>query len=202
MQSGGTWCHFWGHLFVIIGDAPMSLTDIICKNLKPESKAKKFADDKGLYLEISPNGSKYWRMKYRYAGKEKRLAFGVYPEVSLKEARDKRDEARRLLRDGIDPSQAKKEKKLQHKIETENTFEIVAREWLGNRIESWTKRHAMYTLRRLEANIFPTLGFKPINKITAQELLATIKDVEKRDALDLSHRLLQILSSPHSVVQF
>lgn len=168
------------------------LTDIKCKSAQPSEKARKLSDEKGLYLEVMPNGGKYWRMKFRFAGKEKRLAFGVYPEVPLAEARDKRDEARKLIRDGIDPSQAKKEKKLQHMLDHENTFEMVAREWLENRMESWTKRHASYTLRRLETDIFPTLGFKPINKITAPELLAVLREVEKRDALDLSHRLLQI----------
>ncbi|MDF3047317.1 MAG: hypothetical protein K0R73_435 [Candidatus Midichloriaceae bacterium] len=170
----------------------MALTDIACKGAKPKEKSYKLADEKGLYLEVMPNNRKYWRMKYRFAGKENRLAFGVYPEVTLSEARDKRDEARKMLRDGINPSQAKKDKKHQHKLETKNTFEMIAREWLDNRKEGWTARHASYTLKRLEADIFPALGSKPINKITAHELLLTIKEVEKRDALDLTHRLLQI----------
>lgn len=170
----------------------MPITDIAARAAKPREKPYKIADEKGLYLFIKPNGSKYLRYKYYFAGKEKVLALGTYPEVSLKEAREKRDEARKMLREGIDPSQAKKEKKLQHKVETENTFEIVAREWLENMKHSWTARHANYTLRRLEADILPVLGFKPINKIAAPELLNTLREVEKRDALDLSHRLLQI----------
>lgn len=170
----------------------MSITDIIARTAKPREKPYKIADEKSLYLYIKPNGSKYWRYKYYFVGKEKVLALGVYPEISLKEAREKHSEARKMIRDGIDPSQAKKDKKHQHKLETENTFEMIAREWLDNRKEGWTARHAGYTLRRLEADIFPVLGSKPINKITAHELLLTIKEVEKRDALDLSHRLLQI----------
>ena len=170
----------------------MPITDIIARNAKPKEKPYKITDEKGLYLYVKPNGGRYWRYKYYFAGKEKVLALGVYPEISLKDAREKRDEARKVQRDGTDPSQAKKEKKLQHMLDHENTLEMVAREWLENRMESWTKRHASYTLRRLEADIFPALGFKPINKITAPELLAVLREVEKRDALDLSHRLLQI----------
>jgi len=170
----------------------MSITDILARTAKPKEKPYKIADEKSLYLYIKPNGGKYWRYKYYFGGKEKVLALGVYPEISLKEAREKHSEARKMIRDGIDPSQAKKDKKHQLGVETENTFEIIAREWLDNRKEGWTARHARYTLKRLEADIFPTLGSKPINKITAHELLFTIKEVEKRDALDLTHRLLQI----------
>ncbi|MBL0320179.1 MAG: tyrosine-type recombinase/integrase [Alphaproteobacteria bacterium] len=169
----------------------MPLTDILCKTSKPEPKAKKLSDDKGLYLEITPSGGKYWRMKYRFGGKEKRLAFGVYPEVSLKEARDKRDEARKKLRDGIDPSEAKKEAKRQVLLKTENGFETVAREWHENQIPSWTPRHANYVIRRLELDIFPSLGHRPIEEITAPELLAVLRKVEAREAIDLAKRLLQ-----------
>ncbi len=169
----------------------MALTDITCKGTKPKEKPYKLADERGLYLEVMPNNKKYWRLKFRFNGKENRLAFGVYPEVSLAEARDKRDEARKMLRNGINPSQAKKDKKLQNKLENENSFEMIAREWLENMKHSWTERHANYTLKRLEADILPVLGFKPMNKIVAPELLQTLREVEKRDALDLSHRLLQ-----------
>ena len=170
----------------------MSITDIVARTAKPKDKPYKIADEKSLYLYVKANGGKYWRYKYYFGKKERVLALGVYPEVSLKEAREKHAEARKMLRDGIDPSQAKKDKKHLHEVETGNTFEIIAREWLDNRKEGWTARHAGYTLRRLEADIFPALGYKPINKITAHELLLIIKEVEKRDALDLSHRLLQI----------
>lgn len=169
----------------------MPLTDIICKNAKPEAKSRKISDEKGLYLEIAPSGSKYFRMKYRFDGKEKRLAFGVYPEVSLKEARDKRDEARKLLREGIDPAEKKKLEKLTRHINAENSFENIAREWHENQKRGWKERHANYVLRRLEADIFPALGFRPISEITAPELLAVLKQVEKRGALDIAKRLLQ-----------
>ena len=101
----------------------MALSDIQCKAAKPNDKPKKIPDSNGLYLEVMPNGSKYWRLKYRFAGKEKRLAIGVYPEVSLSEARDKRDQARKMLVNNIDPSAAKKEAKLQQEANSENNFE-------------------------------------------------------------------------------
>ncbi len=123
-----------------------------------------------------PSGSKYWRLKYRFIGKEKRLALGVYPEVTLKDARDKRDEARKLLSLDIDPSQAKKEQKLELLVQHENNFEAIAREWHESRKLNWTERHAMYVLRRLEADIFPLLGESSVSDITAAELLT----VEKR----------------------
>jgi integrase len=169
----------------------MPLTDILCKTTKPADKPKKLSDEKGLYLEVMPGGSKYWRMKYRFANKEKRLAFGVYPEVSLKEARDKRDAARQLLRDGIDPSKAKKEIKRQIMLEAENSFESLAREWHHNQKPSWTDKYAIKVLRRLEADIFPTLGSRQINEITAQELLFAVRAIEKRGATYISHVALQ-----------
>lgn len=169
----------------------MPLTDILCKNAKPSEKSRKISDEKGLYLEVMPKGSKYWRMKYRFAGKEKRMAFGVYPEVSLKEARNKRDEARQLIRDGIDPSAKKKEVRREQEAKTENSFESVAREWHTNQLPAWSERHAMYVLRRLELDIFPPLGHMPINDIKPIDLLNAIKEIEKRGAIDIAKRALQ-----------
>ena len=117
----------------------MKLTDKQCKNHKPAEKAKKLSDGKGLYLEVMPSGSKYWRLKYRIAGKEKRLALGVYPEVGLKDARIATDEARKLIADGIDPSVEKQAKKADDKIKTENTFKVVALEWYGNNADIWSE---------------------------------------------------------------
>lgn len=168
------------------------LTNIRCKNAKSNEKTYKLSDERGLYLEVMPNGRKYWRMKYRFAGKEKRAAFGVYPEVSLAEAREKRDIARKMIRDGVDPTQSKRDKRKQDKINNENTFELIAREWLESRRAGWTDKHYKEVLKRLEANIFPALGSKALNKITAPELLGVLREIENRDALDLSHRLLQV----------
>ena len=170
----------------------MPLNDIKCKNIKPTNKTFKVSDEKGLYLEVSPNGSRYWRFKYRFDGKEKRLAFGVYPEVSLKEAREKRDEARKLIQEGIDPSQEKKMTKLNRLINAENSFENVAREWHEKQKQRYTQKHSKAVLKRLEADIFPPLGSRPINQISAAELLITIQKIEKRGAIDLAHRMLQI----------
>lgn len=108
------------------------LTDMTAKNAKAQTKLYRLFDGQGLYLEINPNGGKYWRLKYRFASKEKRLALGVYPEVSLGKAREKQDQARKLLANGIDPSQAKKEARLEQTANVENSFEIVAREWHSN----------------------------------------------------------------------
>jgi len=169
----------------------MPLNDIACKGFKPENKSYKKSDEKGLYLEVMPNGSKYWRFKYRYNKKEKRLSIGVYPEVSLKEARNKRDEARKLLAENIDPSQQKKLEKITKHINSENSFESIAREWHEQKKPSWTERHAHYVLTRLEADIFPKIGYRPINEIKAPELLVALKEIEKRGAIDIAHRAMQ-----------
>lgn len=169
----------------------MPLTDIIARNAKPKEKLYKLADADGMFLSVRPNGGKYWQLKYRFGGKEKTLSFGVYPEVSLKEARDKREIARKLIRDGIDPSENKKEIKREILIKTENSLEAIAREWHANQKPGWTTRHADYTIKRLEADIFPSLGYRPINEITAPELLAAVRTVESRGATDIAHRVLQ-----------
>ncbi len=169
----------------------MPLTDTSCKNAKPSEKPRKISDSAGLYLEVMPNARKYWRLKYRYLGKEKRLALGVYPEVSLKDARDKRDAARKTLSNGIDPSHVKKEEKHQILLRNEQSFEFIAREWYERRKEGWTTRHATYVLRRLENDTFPAIGQRPIAEITAQELLRVVRVVESRGALEIAHRILQ-----------
>lgn len=169
----------------------MPLNDIKCKALAPKEKSYKASDEKGLYLEVMPNGSKYWRLKYRFAGSEKRLAFGVYPEISLKEARNKRDEARKQIQDGIDPSQEKKLAKLTQAINAANSFEAVAREWHSNQRTIWTERYCNTVLRNLEKDIFPVVGFRPINQIMPPELLAALRKIEDRDALDIAKKMRQ-----------
>ena len=162
------------------------------KNAKPGDKPIKLSDGLGMYLEIAPTGAKYWRMKYRYAGKEKRLALGVYPEVPLKEARRKRDDARKRLADGQDPGETRKAEKRARLLAAENSFEAVAREWYGKQVHTWVKTHAKDVLRRLEGNIFPALGHRPISEIEAPELLATVRKIENRGAYDLAHRVLAV----------
>ena len=170
----------------------MPLTNTDCKNAKPKEKPYKLADFQGLYLEIMPHGSKLWRLKYRFMGKEKRLAFGPYPQVTLAEARDLRDQARKTLAAGTDPSFLKKEEKRQRALNAENTFEAMAREWHTHNLNRWTERHATYVLRRLESDIFPAIGHRPIRDISAPELLDALRRVEKRGAHEMTHRALQM----------
>ncbi len=169
----------------------MPLTDIAAKGAKPKDKLYKLSDEKGLFLSVRPNGGKYWQMKYRFDGKEKTLSFGVYPEVSLKEARDKRDEARRKIKGGLDPSEEKKLAKLTRMVDAENSFEHVAREWHEKQAERYTIKHHKAVLTRLENDVFPLLGSRPIGQIKAPELLVTVQKIEKRGAIDLAHRALQ-----------
>jgi integrase len=166
------------------------LTDTACKNAKPREKAYRLADEKGLYLEVMPNGSKYFRMKYRYDGKEKRLAFGVYPETGLKDARDKREEARKQLAQGFDPGETRKAMKAAKTAETD-TFEVVAREWFAKYQPTWAATHADKIMSRLEKDAFPWLGKRPIRDITAPEILTMLRRTESRGALDTAHRVHQ-----------
>lgn len=166
----------------------MPLTAMNCKNAAPSSKAFKLSDEKGLYLEIMPNGAKYWRMKYRFLSKEKRLAFGVYPEVTLAEARSKRDEARKLLAQGVDPSAHKQDLKQLAEINASNTFELLAREWHSKNLAKWTEKHGLDILTRLEKDIFPEIGHLPVSDITAPKLLNAIRKMEERKAHELARR--------------
>lgn len=169
----------------------MPLTDTACKNAKPEAKPRKLADGGGLYLEVAPSGSKYWRMKYRFAGKEKRLAFGVYPEVSLAKAREKREAARKILADGNDPGEVKKEAKRQIAVKAENNMEVIAREWYEHHLHEWKPHYARDVINRLETHIFPKLGSRPIADISSTELLSCLKVIEKSGALDMAQRMMQ-----------
>lgn len=169
----------------------MPLSDTAIRNAKPAEKPYKLPDEKGLYLLVQPNGSKYWRQKYRFNSKEKTLAHGVYPDVGLKAARDKRDDARRLLADGIDPSENKKNQKAVRQGQASNSFEVVAREWFTKFSRNWALSHSTKIIRRLEIDVFPWLGKRPIAEIKAAELLQTIKRIESRGVLETAHRALQ-----------
>ena len=155
------------------------------------SVAYRIADGNGMYLEVMPTGAKYWRMKFRIAGKEKRLAFGVYPEVSLAEARSRRDEARKLLAMGRDPSLARRANKLAGTTKAANSFEVIAREWLEKFSTHWVPSHADRIVRRLERDIFPWLGDRPIAEVTSPELLSVLRRIENRGALETAHRAHQ-----------
>ena len=169
----------------------MPLTDIAAKTAKPQSKVYRLTDEKGMYLEVTPTGARYWRLKYRFAGKEKRLALGVYPSVSLKEARNKRDEARKQLEIGKDPSAAKQLAKHAVRAAATNSFEAVAREWFEKRTTNWVESHSSKIMRRFERDIFPWLGTRPIAEVSAPELLTALRRIEDRGALETAHRALQ-----------
>lgn len=169
----------------------MRLTDVAIRKAKPRDKAYKLTDGKGLFLWVQPSGSKWWRYAYRYNGKPKMLALGTYPEYTLAEVREAHAKARKVLASGIDPCEAKKEHKRQILLNAENSFEKVAREWHQVKSATLDQRYAGFVLRRLEADIFPKLGTRPIRNITAPELLSVIRLVEARGALEVAHRLLK-----------
>lgn len=175
----------------------MALTDKECRTATcPADKPRaRFFDSEGLYLEVLPAGGKYWRLKYRFAKKEKRLGLGVYgdrpPKVSLKEARQKRDDARQLLSRGLDPSVARQEAKVAQRTAQENSFEAVARAWHAHWKTNRSDSHVEYVLRRLEADVFPEIGHRPISELTARDFKLVAKKIEKRGALDIAKRALQ-----------
>jgi integrase len=166
------------------------LSDIKLKSLKPKDKIYALTDEKGLSIEISPKGGRWWRFKYRFDGKQKRLSLGVYPDVSLKQARERRDDLRKQVADGIDPSHTRKAEK--QSTSDQNSFEFVAREWHNKFSADWSESHKSRTLIRLEQNAFPWLGATNINNITAPELLSVLRRIESRGALETAHRVNQI----------
>ena len=165
------------------------LTATGIKQAKPKDKPYKMGDSAGLFLLVNPNGSKWWRLKYRIAGKEKLISLGIYPEVSLVEARDKRDEAKKALRSGIDPSGAKKAQKAS--ASGADSFETIAREWFSKFSATWTPSHGDRILRRLERDIFPWIGNRPISEVKAPELLSVLRRIEARGAVETAHRASQ-----------
>lgn len=181
-------------------ELPMPLTDAAIRNAKPgvtpkgvtTEKPYKLGDAGGLYVEVRPDGGKYWRLKYRIGGKEKRLSLGVYPEVTLARARDRRDDARKLLADGVDPSEHRKAVKAAGIELAANSFEAVAREWFAKMKLTWDERHAERLLARLQRDLFPWIGGQPIAGITAQALLVVLQKIEARGARETAHRALGI----------
>lgn len=169
----------------------MALTDTQLKNAQPKEKVYRLSDAKGLYAEIHPNGSKYWRLKYRFAGKEKRLAIGVYPKVSLKAARKACDHAKDQLEQGIDPSQAKKAKKIEQARDQANNLEAIAREWHQQQAQTWSISYTGKVLRAIERDLFPYVGTLPLDQITPPQLLTVFRRVESRGAAESAHRLKQ-----------
>jgi integrase len=167
------------------------LTDTTIRTVKPADKPFKLFDERGLFLLVAPCGGKWWRFRYRFDGKHKSLSMGIYPDVSLAKARDRRDEARKLLADGIDPSRNRKAHKAARADRAANSFEVVAREWFAKFKPNWVKAHSDKVIRRLERDMFPWIGGKPIAEVGAPELLECLRRVENRGTIETAHRALQ-----------
>ncbi|MBI1887734.1 MAG: integrase arm-type DNA-binding domain-containing protein [Nitrosomonadales bacterium] len=168
------------------------LTEMAIKKAKPEAKPYKMADGGGLYLLVQSSGSKYWRLKYRYLGVEKLLSLGVYPDVSLSQARERRQDARKLLANDTDPGAVKQAQKSASVAQSENSFEVIAREWFARHSPNWKENHSSKILARLENDVFPWIGSRPIGEIVAPALLAAMRRIEARGALETAHRVLAI----------
>ncbi|HUY18681.1 MAG TPA: integrase arm-type DNA-binding domain-containing protein [Candidatus Binataceae bacterium] len=168
------------------------LTDSAIRQAKPSTKPCKLFDGAGLYLLIAPIGGKWWRLKYRFGGREKLLSLGTYPETSLKLAREKRDSARKLIAAGVDPSVERRAAKVALVQRESGSLEAVAREWFEKFSANWAPTHANTIIRRMERDVFPWLGRRPVGEITAAELLTALRRVESRGALETAHRVHQI----------
>ncbi|MGA7778586.1 MAG: integrase arm-type DNA-binding domain-containing protein [Paraburkholderia sp.] len=170
----------------------MPLTDAAIRTAKPRERAYKLTDGEGMYLEVMPNGSRYWRLKYRFHGKEKRAAIGVYPAVSLLAAREARHKLKEMLRAGDDPADVKRQTRLKTSLKRSNSFETVAREWHNTKIETWKPRYADGVMKLLETGLFSSIGARPVAEITAPELLEVLRKIESRGALEMSRKTMQI----------
>ena len=181
-------------MFPQISGASPLLTDATCRaaTCPADKRRARFADAGGLYLEVALSGSKRWFLKYRKDGKETRLALGRYPEVSLADARHKRAVAKALKSKGIDPVNAKQIEKLKASRQTEDSFEVIAREWHSKQATNWSEMHGKTVIRRLERDLFPWIGKRPMAQIHALELLAAIQKIEDRQAVETAHRVLDI----------
>jgi integrase len=173
----------------------MSLSALAVKNAKRQDLPYKLADERGLYLLVTPTGGRLWRLKYRIEGREKSLSIGAYPEISLTDARDAREEARRQLAKGLDPSAEKRASKRRARTSAADTFEAIAREWWALQLKRWSKPYADRVLARMEAELFPSLGRRPIGVITAAEILECLRKIEKRGASEIARRSHQHVSA-------
>lgn len=169
----------------------MLLTNLQVKSAKPKEKQYTLADGKGLCLLVLPTGGKYWHFRSKVGGKEVRMSFGTYPEVSLADARERRDEARRQIASGISPADARKAQKAARTESDLNSFEVVAREWFQKFSPMWSASNAEKVKARLEKDLFPWIGQRPIAELKAPELLATLRRIEDRGAVDTAHRVKQ-----------
>ncbi|KGS41973.1 tyrosine-type recombinase/integrase [Burkholderia pseudomallei] len=169
----------------------MPLTDIQVRNAKARAAPYKLTDGNGMFLLVQPNGAKYWRLSYRFLGKQKTLALGVYPAVTLATARKKRDEAREQIAAGIDPGEAKKDARRAAEIAAANSFEAVAREWFDSQRPGWSDGYAEKVLNSLEVDVFPKIGPRPIAEIDSPQMLSIVREVEARGVRETAKRILQ-----------
>jgi len=170
----------------------MPLTDAQIRSAKPDIKTYKLFDSGGLYLEVAPSGGKWWRLKYRVDRKEKRISLGVYPTIGLKEARERREEAKKMLAQGVDPSAQRKAVKASIISKEENTFEAVAREWFDKHVSTLAPSYGKKVRSLLERQIFPVFGGKPIAEIEPTDILKAARPIEERGAVETAHRLIQL----------
>jgi len=168
----------------------MALSDTAIRNAKPGVKPAKLFDERGLFLLVNPAGGKWWRFRFSFGGKEKLLSLGVYPDVGLKDARGRRDAARKLLAEGVDPGENRKTQKAARQDRAANSFEAVTREWFQKFSPKLVSAHRQRVIRRFERDIFPWIGSKPIADVSAPELLAVVRRIEGRSALETAHRAL------------
>lgn len=169
----------------------MALSNTAIMNAKAADKPYKMYDTGGLYLQVTPQGGKWWRLKYHFEGKEKLLSLGTYPDISLSQARQKREDYKKLLAIDIDPSEDRKQTKANNKLNTENSFELVAREWWQSYMANKAESHKEKVIRRFELYLFPWIGKKPISTITAPQVLETLRRIEKQNKVGTAHRALQ-----------
>lgn len=191
LQCGGIRGQDWGHAAALRSRCPHALTDTAIRKAKPTDKKRRIYDERGLYLEIAPEpaGSKLWRLKYRYDGKEKRLALGAYPDTTLADARAKRDDARRLLAGGTDPSAQRQATKVARVDALGNSFEVVAREWLA--IQTFVPGYRKKVSAWFENDVFPWVGASPVSELTAPDFLRVLRRIEERGAIESAHRIKQ-----------
>lgn len=167
----------------------MSLSDLACRHAKPMEKNYRLFDSRGLYLEITTAGSKVWRFKYRYLGKEKLLTIGKFPAIGLVAARERRDMAREQIERNIDPAAEKQNQKRLARFNGTQTFELVANEWHSHFLDTWDERYAKHIISRLKANAFPSIGNIPVSELTAQHVLVCLQRIEGKGRNDLAKRM-------------
>ncbi|HOX68281.1 MAG TPA: integrase arm-type DNA-binding domain-containing protein, partial [Burkholderiaceae bacterium] len=195
MKPGVTGGNIGGNLSTSGSYPQMPLTDTAIRKAKPGDKAIRMFDERGLYLEIAPGGGKWWRFKFRFDGKEKLLSMGTFPDISLKEARQRRDEARKLIAEGSDPSAQRKAVRHARKVATLNTVEATARAWLEHRGSAWVERTRTIALASLENDVFPVIGDRPINDIQPADIRKLVQGIEARGAGETAGRVFQRLKA-------